>query len=389
MTHCPPTATAHNRIPKFGDTIPRDSPIVKEFPNRSGVSGFCDLSAGSAYNPAYQSPPIPIIMAFGAAPLSECSQEGRWDFDRAVEENPDALVRSAKRLGKSSESNNWYDLIFQFGTHEFLHGNSFVITAYALNHKAAERIAREFTAAYGKKLSETGGSFQLIQRESRDDICYKKVTLKPESALSDEDFVLHYPGNTTDWHRSFVTKLSERSSGLSILEGRPGTGKTSYLRHLMGALRDTHKFYFLPPSNLDVLISPEFIGFWSKQREFQPDHKLVVILEDAEEALMPREADNREKVSAILNLSDGMLSDFVGLHVICTINCSASEIDQALLRPGRLVSHKIFNRLDPVQASALSATLGKVLPTARDYSLAEVFAGEQDLFSSKPAIGFS
>ena len=49
---------------------------------------------------------------------------------------------------------------------------------------------------------------------------------------------------------------------------------------------------------------------------------------------MTRGSDNREQVSAILNLSDGMLADFLRLQIICTINCTAADIDSALMRPG-------------------------------------------------------
>jgi hypothetical protein len=84
-----------------------------------------------------------------------------------------------------------------------------------------------------------------------------------------------------------------------------------------------------------------------------------------------------------------MLSDFLCLHVMCTINCTAADIDQALLRPGRLVSHRIFRRLDIAQASRLAATFGKTLPPASDYSLAEVFAGDETEPPIRPQIGFA
>ena len=40
---------------------------------------------------------------------------------------------------------------------------------------------------------------------------------------------------------------------------------------------------------------------------------------------MMRGADNRDQVSALLNLSDGMLGDFLRREIICTINCSAVD----------------------------------------------------------------
>ena len=142
--------------------------------------------------------------------------------------------------------------------------------------------------------------------------------------LSDQAFTLHYPAGTVTGTAN-LSPNSRDGKRDHHSEGAPGTGKTSYLRHLMGQLRDTHRFYFIPPNSLEILEEPEFIGFWSAERVSNSDRKLVVIMEDAEEALLSRESDNREKVSAILNLSDGMLSDFICLHVICTINCHGSR----------------------------------------------------------------
>ena len=156
----------------------------------------------------------------------------------------------------------------------------------------------------------------------------------------------------------------------------------------MGALKGSHRFYFIPPSSMSVLSDPKFIDFWSEQRRTHPDRKFVVVLEDSEAALLTRANDNREQVSAILNLSDGMLADFLRLQIVCTINCTIAEIDQALLRPGRLLCHRFFRRLDHTEASRLAESLGKTLVPADDYSLAEVFAGCAVAAKEREQIGF-
>jgi hypothetical protein len=140
---------------------------------------------------------------------------------------------------------------------------------------------------------------------------------------------------------------------------------------------------------MDVLSKPEFIGFWAEQRRIHASQKFIVILEDSDAALMTRGSDNREQVSAILNLSDGMLADFLRLQIICTINCSVGDIDPALLRPGRLVCHRVFGRLDYAQASRLAESLGRRLPVATDYSLAEIFAKDENHEIKRPGIGFA
>jgi hypothetical protein len=63
--------------------------------------------------------------------------------------------------------------------------------------------------------------------------------------------------------------------------------------------------------------------------------------------------------------------------IICTINCSSTKVDQALLRPGRLLARRSFNRLSQEEAARIARRTGKTL--ARDidlqvdYSLAEIF----------------
>jgi len=347
----------------------------------------CDLTQGNAFCPDRNAPPVPILTAFGDGNMHQCRVGGEWDFDRAVAENRSGLIRSFRRLFRKTGTDVWEDVIFQFGERRFLCGEKFRIIGYGETAEDAEKIVNDFTAAYGTTPPKTGGRFQLIRKDRYDFKC-EDVTLGADTVLTDGEFALRYPEGSPAWHREFVEKLTTRKSGLSILEGSPGTGKTTYLRHLMGTLQETHRFYFIPPSNMRILSESDFIGFWAGERQIHSDRRLAVILEDADAVIMTRGADNQEQVSALLNLSDGMLGDFLSLQIICTINCSASEIDQALVRPGRMLSHRVFERLDPSQAARLAASIGKELPHARDYSLAEVFAGHQSEALHRPHIGF-
>jgi hypothetical protein len=310
-------------------------------------------------------------------------------LDRAVAENRKSIIRCVRDADAARVSSPWDEVIFQFGEGAFLHVDSTMVTGYAETYEEAERLILDFVGSYGQKKPAGAGSFQLLRLENFDQIQCENVMLEAEAVLSDEAFALHYPHGTAQWHRTFVENLVHRKSGLAILEGSPGTGKTSYLRHLMGQLKQSHRFYFIPPTSRSIVADPEFIGFWSKQRKRYPSLKLVVILEDADAALMTRDSDNREQVTAILNLSDGMMADFLHLQIICTMNCSASDIDQALLRPGRLITHRVFQRFDVNQANALAASLGKTLRPAPDYSLAEVFTDEESEAVPRPRLGFA
>jgi len=353
------------------------------------VSLNWSLSDGKAYYPERNCPPAPVVIAFGGEPMHACRLLGKYDYNRAIMDNPGLLVRSFKLLLSGCKEDEWSDVIFQFGERSFLYGDRAIprIVTYASSEDEAESMARVFAERYSMPTPPEAGSFELIRLDDSD-ISSHTVPLEQESKLSNEVFGLHYPEGMEAWHSEFKAKLTERKKGLSILEGKPGTGKTSYLRHLIGSLMETHRFYFIPPSSMDMLSNPKFIGFWAKERSYHADKQLAVILEDADAALMTRGSDNRDEVSAILNLTDGMLGDFLSLQIICSINCPIADIDQALLRPGRLIANRRFERLTADQAERLALHLGKELSQKEDYSLAEIFSEAVEPVSSKRRMGF-
>jgi SpoVK/Ycf46/Vps4 family AAA+-type ATPase len=355
----------------------------------SPPSLVCDLAEAKPFSLSYATPNAPVLAAFGGERLCACTLEGSWDLDRAVAEHTDALFRCIRRLDSKETLEEWEDLTFRFGRRSFLFAGKTQIAGFASTPRKAERLVRQFNKAYLKPPTPSGGDFSLIEQRLAGYIGCQTVTLPPDTILSPEAFSLHYGSGSGEWHQDFIGKLRARNHGLSIFEGRPGTGKTFYLRHLMGVLKESHRFYFIPTSTMGVLSRPDFIGFWAEQRRTHANRRFVVILEDSDAALMTRGSDNREQVSAILNISDGMLADFLRLQIICTINCSAADIDPALLRPGRLLCHRVFGRLDYPQAARLAESLGRKLPEPRDYSLAEVFAGPDTVETSRPRIGFA
>jgi hypothetical protein len=353
---------------------------------------ICDLAATNAFAEDYSKPHVPVTSAFGGGRLHVCRAYGSWDLDRMVAENPDTLFRSIRNLSAKNAKDTtkeWDDLTFRFGQQAFLYADKHRITGFAATSVAAEELVTTFSQKYRKPAppDSAGGIFYLIQQDGQN-IQTKEVSLSSDTVLKPETLALHYGSGSGEWHRSFIKDLSEKTNGLSIFEGHPGTGKTYYLRHLMGELKESHRFYFIPTSTMGILSRADFIGFWTDQRWHHANKKFVVILEDSDAALMTRGSDNREQVSAILNLSDGMLADFLRLQIICTINCSAADIDAALLRPGRLVCHRIFGRLDYSQAARLAESLGRKLPQVCDYSLAEVYA-RRDSEINRQGIGFA
>lgn len=332
----------------------------------------------------------PVKAFFGTGEVHYCYVDGYFDLDRMAETFADRIVRSwySGRDDPERGCGYWVDLCIRLDETSFALVDDDSIAVYADRPDKARRAAEKLKKTFSSRPRTEKPAFQIVKRTDCG-IDVESVALD-EAVLQTEDSMrLHYGGSFPDWHVAFVASLRERRTGLTVLDGPPGTGKTSYLRHLMAEMRETHRFYFIASSNLHLLRDPEFVDFWAGQRRTHAEAAMVVILEDAEMALMPRGSDNRQEVSLLLNITDGILGEFLKLQVICTVNCALKELDSALLRPGRLMAHRHFGRLDATAAAKIAANLGKPLPEAESYTLAEIFSGQLDR-ANRPArpIGF-
>ena len=201
----------------------------------------------------------------------------------------------------------------------------------------------------------------------------ERIPITPDQTVPRERLDLYYHAGMTVWTNAWLETLHARRYGLTVLTGAPGTGKTTLLRSLAQWLSDTHVFYFMPAARFASVESGEIVSFWINESRGSKLRK-VLILEDAESVLLRRGDDNREKVATLLNLTDGMLGDALGLHVVCTLNSELADLDPALLRPGRLVAHRDFELLTGDEAHALAGALGVSAPDGERVSLAEVFS---------------
>ncbi len=180
------------------------------------------------------------------------------------------------------------------------------------------------------------------------------------------DLSLNYNDDFAQVDELIKTELSKKNNkGIIILHGDPGTGKTFYIRHLIAQL-NKQKLY-IPPNLAEQIASPSFISV------LEDNSDSVLIIEDAESILEKRNAQSGSAVSNLLNLSDGLLADCFNIQIICTFNSSLSNIDEALLRKGRLIAEYEFLPLAVHKAQQLSDSLGNDIIINKPMTLTEVY----------------
>lgn len=314
--------------------------------------------------------------------LHRCRSVAEFDVDALAEQFASSLIRSAQALEINPDGQghrpNWTMLVFQPGPSIFWY---FLIkTDNSYGAKTPEKLftlivtsdsptkAADDALMLQKHFTQTDDSPGfLMLRDLRHP---KRIPLKPEYALSDELLDLHYGPGFAGWSQRFADGLNQ--NGLSILRGKPGTGKTSFLRHLIYTLSATHRFYYLPVDAFGLL-QAQMADFLSREQRRFPEAILVLVLEDAEQLLLNRRDMRDGLASSLLNFTDGFVGDMVRTHLVCTINSEVKDLDEAVLRPGRQRFFREFDLLDFSQALALAEKLGVSLTEKRSYSLAEIY----------------
>jgi len=171
----------------------------------------------------------------------------------------------------------------------------------------------------------------------------------------------HYAPDAVSAYRTLVKDLvsSTPSGRLAIFQGPPGTGKTSLLQC---AVRDTSRaclFLIVPPQLVLSLTEPDALSAIAEFRRNNNDKRIVLLIEDANACLEERKEGNRDvvsHVSALLNLSDGILGKSLDLFVIATTNGHVS-LDEAAVRKRRLTVKCEVGNLNFAQAGQLVRTM--------------------------------
>ena len=166
-------------------------------------------------------------------------------------------------------------------------------------------------------------------------------------------------------------------SKILILLGEPGTGKTTFIKKMLLQ----NKWSSICAYDADVMENDNFyINFLSEAAD-------VMILEDADLLLEGRLSNGNKTMSKLLNVSDGLISS-TNKKFIFTANIkSKSDIDEALIRPGRCFDVIEFRSLYANEIDELAKATGIDYAHDKNISISEFF-NKKEKDKQKSKMGF-
>lgn len=227
------------------------------------------------------------------------------------------------------------------------HGASYVNTFDASGGTVAS-VVRAFAAEHLRPAPRKGLMSVLIKTQNGFALhTAGNVGAPLERGNYDGDMIRRYD------HLVNCLKSNTPCGRLSILDGPPGTGKSYMIRSL--PLVAPGHYVLVAPSLVGSLSGPDIAPVLLENRK--ENLPVVLIMEDADEALVRRDAGDRTKLSEVLNLGDGLIGQLVDVRLICTTNAGLAELDDAVKRAGRLCSHLRYEELSHDQCDAIRARL--------------------------------
>jgi hypothetical protein len=239
----------------------------------------------------------------------------------------------------------------------------------------SDEISQIFNMMERRKLIYQDKKGTCIGIISRDDEGYniKKIDIGNKIKIcTNQD--LHYGVGFEVFYRKLINQLKNNGKGLVLFYGAPGTGKTYCIRNIINDLCDDKFFVYAPSDMILNILEPGFISFLTNYIIDFDKKSIVLIVEDAESLIKDRNENGNIGISNLLNMTDGLLNDILGLQVIATFNMEIEYLDKALLRNGRLIAQKEFTNLSIEDVKKLKTYIGINGEVDREMSLAEIYS---------------
>ena len=306
----------------------------------------------------------------------DCIKAQKWfgeQYKEAISQTHYSLTYKTRRSGKIVDD---FYFILQNGMLVYFETTTSLVRILFKQSELAmcEEIEKELEQFRKKPQKKSPSIFLLVFKSDYLDTQIFAIT-KPRLRIQD-----NYNDDFADIHALINKRLSKKNDkGLVLLHGKPGTGKTSYIRYLIASVKK--KVIFIPPNMAASITNPDFMGF------ILDNSNSILVIEDAENILVDRERNGYSPVSALLNVADGLLSDCLNIQIICSFNTDISKVDNALMRKGRLIAKYEFKELETDKAQTLSNKLGYSTNISKPMTLTDIYNQSEMGFEQGRRVG--
>lgn len=185
------------------------------------------------------------------------------------------------------------------------------------------------------------------------------VGLYPEfftPALHIVSLKMHYNDDLLPVHSHIVSFLEQESTGLVLLCGMKGAGKTNYINYLIS--HTFKKAIYVSNTIFEQFDYPRFSALIAEHQD------TVFIFEDCEAMLMSRTnaQEFHPALSTLLQMSKDYYSEVLNIKFIVSFNAPLWEIDTELLTAENLVAQYEFGALAAEKANKLIEIQSLKLP---------------------------
>lgn len=189
-----------------------------------------------------------------------------------------------------------------------------------------------------------------------------------------EDIDLFYQENVIKSINKTIKCLKKQNSGLSIIRGEIGTGKTSIAKYIAQQLDEIT--IFIPINFIEQSINnPDFRNFLKKYK------KVLIVVDDCD--FFNFLGKNNFLASNILQLVDGVLSDLISVQVLLIFNVDSDyQIDQVYEDANCLVDIIEIDTLCGEKATELSKHLNHNRKYKSDTKLIDIVKNRKSVIKN-------
>jgi len=189
----------------------------------------------------------------------------------------------------------------------------------------------------------------------------------------------------------YIENFLNSKAPVLILQGEPGTGKTTYIKYLLQAMQEKQQS---KRNDFNAMYSFDENIFYLSDfyKRIIYDEYDVLVLEDINQVLHKNQDEDRlNPINKFLSVTDGLISKYKKIIITTNIE-SKQNLNPALLRPGRCYDVIPFRKLEGIEIDNLCESVDEDLNLkAGSINLSEFYAkcnNEQNTQVTSSRVGF-